>query len=113
MGETQNPAPVTAVVVPVDPRDRRQSSRARISKPVCVRPSDTTHQEEVQTTLNASHDGLYFTTSAKHYFVGMRVRVIFPYAPTDLGNSEYFAEIVRMERVAVDRLGIGVRFVLR
>lgn len=113
MGQTENPAGLTAVVVPVDPRDRRHSQRARISKPVRVRPSDATCQEEVQTTLNASRDGLYFTTSAKHYFVGMRVRVIFPYAPADLCNSEYFAEIVRMERVAVDRLGIGVRFVLR
>lgn len=113
MAETQNPAALSAVVVSVDPQNRRQSPRVTISKPVRVRPSDTAYQEEVQTTLNTSRDGLYFITTAKHYFVGMRVRVIFPYTPTELSNSEYFAEIVRMERVAVDRLGIGVRFVLR
>ena len=94
-------------------RELRRNPRAKISKPVRVRPSDPRYQEEVQTTLNASRDGLYFATGAEHYYLGMRVCVTFPYASNDLCNMELLGEVVRIERLADGRRGIAVRMMLR
>lgn len=76
MSETKKPpAPVTGLW--------RRSRRIKISQPVRLRPSDPNYTEEVQTTVNLSRDGLYFTTALKHYYVGMQVRVTVPYRPSD------------------------------
>ena len=103
----------TAVVTPLPRWELRRNPRAKISRPVRVRPSDPRYQEEVQTTLNASRDGLYFATGAEHYYLGMHVRVVFPYAANDLCHMELLGEVVRIERLADGRRGIAVRIVLR
>lgn len=103
----------TAVITALPRRELRRNPRAKISKPVRVRPSDPRCQEEVQTTLNASRDGVYFTTGAEHYYPGMQVRVVFPYASNDLCNIELLGEVVRIERLADGRRGIAVRILLR
>ncbi len=102
-----------AVVTRLPGKDLRRNPRAKISKPVRVRPSDPRYQEEVQTTLNASRDGVYFTTGAEHYYTGMYVRVVFPYALNDLCNMELLGEVVRIERLPDGRRGIAVRILLR
>ncbi len=104
---------LTAVVESISRKDRRSNPRARISKPVRVRTSNIQYKEEVRATLNASRDGLYFMTLATHYFVGMRLRVTFPYEPTDLCSIEFLAEVVRTEQLQDNRLGVAVQFVLR
>ena len=63
----------------------------------------------MQTTLNASRDGLYFATGAEHHYLGMKVRVTFPYASNDLCNMELLGEVVRIERLPDGRRGIAVR----
>ena len=103
----------TAVVTPLPRRELRRNPRAKISKPVRVRPSDPKYQEEVQTTLNASRDGVYFATRAEHYYLGMHVRVVFPYASNDLCSMELLGEVVRIERLPDGRRGIAVRTMLR
>jgi hypothetical protein len=43
----------------------------------------------------------------------MRVRVTFPYHPADPVDTEYLAEVVRVERLNDGRFGVAVRFLLR
>lgn len=93
--------------------ERRRTRRAKISKPVRTRPSDPKYQGEVRTTSDASRDGLYFTTWAEHYHVGMSLSVIFPYASVDLGNGESAGRIVRIDRLTDGRFGIAVQILLR
>jgi hypothetical protein len=81
--------------------------------PARIRPSDPRREEEVRSTLNRSHYGLYFATWTEHYYMGMRLNVTVPYSSAvDLCNSEQVAEIVRIERLTDGRLGIAVRILL-
>jgi hypothetical protein len=92
------------------PREKRQTPRAKISLSARIRPSDPRREEEVRTTLNRSPCGLYFTTWTEHYYVGMHLRVTFPYSSSvDLCNSEQVATIARIDRLKDGRLGIAVR----
>ena len=90
--------------------ERRRTRRAMISKPVRTRPSDPKYQGEVRTTSDASRDGLYFTTWAEYYYIGMGVGVTFPYASVDLGGSESVGRVVRIDRLADGRFGLQFRF---
>jgi PilZ domain-containing protein len=103
----------TAEIAPLSRKEQRRNPRAKISKPLRVRPVDPNYKEEVQTTLNASRNGLYFTTPAEHYYVGMLVRVTFPYVGLDPCHSEYSGEVVRIEKLQDGRFGIAVRILLR
>ncbi len=103
----------TAEIAPLPRKEQRRGRRAKISKPVRMRPVDPNYKEEVQTTLNASRSGLYFTTRAEHYYVGMLVRVTFPYAGFDPCQSEYSGEVMRVEQLEGGGFGIAVRILLR
>jgi PilZ domain len=105
--------PVTAVVASLPPSERRRNRRVKLSQPARLRPTDSVYAEEVQITLTVSRDGLYFTTPLKHYHAQMRVRVTFPYHPSDPVATEYLAEVVRVERLNDGRFGVAVRFLLR
>ncbi|MGD0955288.1 MAG: hypothetical protein ABR953_00480 [Candidatus Acidiferrales bacterium] len=100
-------------MAPVTQEERRRTRRAKLSKPVRARPSDPKYKGEVRTTLNASRDGFYFTTWADHYYVGMSVGVIFPYASVDLCDSESVGRIVRIDRLTDGCLGVAVQILLR
>ncbi len=114
MSKAENSLPKeTAEIAPLPQKAQRRGRRAKISKPVRVRPVDPNYKEEVQTTLNASRSDLYFTTRARHYYAGMLVRVTFPYAGFDPCQSEYSGEVVRIEQLKDGRFGIAVRIYLR
>ena len=102
-----------AVIAPLPEGERRRGRRLKLSRALLARPSDPQYTEEVQTTLNSSRDGLYFTTRAKHYHVGMRLSVTLGYAPTDPCNSASLGEIVRIEKLKDGSFGIAVQIVLR
>ena len=81
MGEPEGPPPtndssafafaVIAVVKPFARSERRRRLHVRFSRRVHVgSEAKYGHVEEVQTTVNISRDGLYFTTSLQHYHVG-------------------------------------------
>ena len=108
----KKPTAETAVIAPSE-QEHRGSRRVKISRPMLARPSDPKYKEEVQVTLNTSHDGLYFTTRVKHYHVGMRVSVILGYAPTDRCNSTSFGEVVRIDRLEDGSFGIAVHIQMR
>jgi len=93
----------------VQQAERRMNRRSRVVKPVRCRPENPAFAEEVRATLNASRKGLYFTTSAQHYSMCMRLRVTFPYSSVDPYNVEYLGEVVRVDRLGNDRWGVAVK----
>ena len=102
-----------AVIEAVPEKERRGARRVKISRPMLARPSDPKYKEEVQSSVNASRDGLYFTTQAKHYYVRMRLSVTLGYSPNDPCNSTSFGEVVRIDWLKDDRFGIAVKIHLR
>ena len=61
---------------------QRVSRRAKIARPVRVRPSDPRdeHFEDLPVSVNASKEGIFFTSRRKSYYKGMRVFVTFPFS---------------------------------
>jgi hypothetical protein len=65
-------------------------------------------------TVSTSRDGVYFKTSLKHYYVGMRLGVILDYEADDPCNAAAsFGQVVRVDRLPGGRLGIAVGIRLR
>ena len=90
---------------------KRKHRRAKLVKPVRVRPSEPrdVHFEDLPISVNASKEGIYFTTRRKEYYKGMRVFVTFPFSsPHDPMNCEYVAEVVRIEELPNNKFGIAV-----
>jgi hypothetical protein len=96
-------------------KERRKARRAQISRPMLVSPSDPKYKnkEEVQTSVNASRNGLYFITQAGHYHAGMHLNITLGYAPNDPCNSPSLGEVVRVDRLDDGRFGIAVKIHLR
>jgi hypothetical protein len=91
--------------------DKRVSRRAKIARPVRVRPSDPRdeHFEDQPVSVNASKEGIYFTSRQKSYYKGMRVFVTFPFSsPHDPMNCEYVAEVMRVEELPKGKFGVAV-----
>ena len=90
---------------------KRLSRRAKIARPVRVRPSDPRdeHFEDLPVSVNASKEGIYFTSRRKSYYKGMRVFVTFPFSSAhDPMNCEYVAEVVRVEELPNGKFGVAV-----
>src|SRR5579872_801866 len=91
--------------------DKRVSPRAKIARPVRVRPSEPRddHFEDLPISVNASKTGIYFTTRLRSYYPGMRVFVTFPYSSRhDPMNCEYVAQVVRVEKLENGKTGVAV-----
>jgi len=91
--------------------DNRVNRRAKIARPVRVRPSEPRddHFEDLPISVNASKEGIYFTTRLKSYYPGMRVFVTFPFSsPHDPMNCEYVAQVVRVEKLENGKTGVAV-----
>lgn len=76
-----------------------------------VRPSEPRddHFEDLPISANASKHGIYFTSRLPNYYKGMRVFVTFPYtSPHDPMNSEYLAEVVRIDSLPKDKFGVAI-----
>lgn len=92
-------------------KEVRRSRRAKIAKPLRVRPSEPRddHFEDLPVSINASKEGIYFHTRKTNYYKGMRVFVTFPYTSAhDPMNCEYVAEVVRVESLANGRFGVAL-----
>jgi hypothetical protein len=85
--------------------EKRVNPRAKISRMLRVRPSDSSaaHFQELPITVNVSKAGLYFHTHLSAY--------PFTFA-NDPMQSEYLAEVVRVEKLADSRFGIAVRLIM-
>ena len=63
--------------------------------------------------MNASKDGIYFTSRRKSYYKGLRVFVTFPFSSLhDPMNCEYVAEVVRVEELPHSKIGVAVHLKL-
>ena len=94
-------------------KEQRRSRRAKMAKPLRVRPSDPRdpHFEEVPVSVNASKEGIYFHSRRETYYKGMRLFVTFPFSsPHDPMNCEYVAEVVRVENLPNSKLGVAVHW---
>jgi hypothetical protein len=92
-------------------KEQRRSRRAKIAKPLRVRPSEPRddHFEDQPISVNASKEGIYFHTRRSGYYKGMRVFVTFPFTSAhDPMNCEYVAEVVRVETLANGRFGVAL-----
>jgi hypothetical protein len=95
--------------------ERRISARAKMSRMLRVRPSDpdVEHFDELPVSSNVSKNGLFFHSNRKDYRVGMRLFVTYPFTfENDPMKSEYLAEVVRVEKLANDRVGVAVRLIM-
>ena len=92
--------------------ERRRRLRTKISAPVRVRMnSGSAQQAEVCTTVDASRDGLLFTTAFAGYRPGMDLAITFPYSGTAGGvQHERTAVVARVFEMPEKRFGIGIRF---
>lgn len=91
--------------------EKRRGRRAKMARPARVRPSEPRdeHFEDLPISVNASKEGIYFTTRRNSYYKGMRVFVTFPYSsPHDPMNCEYVAEVVRVEELPQGKFGVAV-----
>jgi hypothetical protein len=91
--------------------EKRGNRRAKMSRPLRVRPSDPRddHFEDLPVSVNASKDGIYFTSRLASYYPGMRVFVTFPFTSAhDPLNCEYVAQVLRVERLPNGKFGIAV-----
>ncbi len=82
-----------------------------MARPMRVRPSEPRddHFEDLPNSVNASKHGIYFVSKRTNYYKGMRVFVTFPYTSAhDPMNSEYLAEVVRIDTLPNNRFGVAV-----
>jgi len=95
--------------------EKRRSRRAKIAKPLRVRPSEPRdeHFEDIPISINASKEGIYFQTRRENYYKGMRVFVTFPFtSPHDPMNIEYVAEVVRVDSLPNNRFGVALHLLM-
>jgi PilZ domain len=95
--------------------DKRRSRRAKLTKPLRVRPSEPRdeHFEDLPVSVNASKEGIYFHTRKSNYYKGMRVFITFPFTSQhDPMNCEYVAEVVRVETLPNNRFGVAVHLLM-
>lgn len=113
--DTPMPAIQTPEAIQKQYADQRRSRRAKIARPVRVRPSEPRddHFEDTPTSVNASREGIYFITRRESYYPGMRVFVTFPFTSAhDPMNCEYVAEVVRVEKLPNSRCGIAIHLLM-
>jgi hypothetical protein len=97
-----------------EPADARTRKRLKVALPVHVRPFDARYMEieDVGQVVDFTRDGLYFTTSMPHYFVGMRLIATFPFGEKVSAHRKFLATVVRLEHRENDNRGVAVRFLL-
>lgn len=95
----------------MEQKDRRRIRRAKIVRPLRVRPSEPRdeHFEEIAKSINASRDGVLFSTRRNDYYPGMRLFVTFPYTTAnDPMNCEYVGEVTRVEKLPNSKFAVAV-----
>jgi len=95
--------------------EKRVSRRAKMNQMMRVRPSEPRdeHFEDLPISINVSKQGIYFHTNHPAYYKGMRLFITFPFTFVhNPMNSEYLAEVVRVENLANKRFGIAVHFIM-
>jgi hypothetical protein len=92
--------------------DKRRSRRIRIGQPMKIRASDPKDAfEELNVTKNVAREGIYFVSSIKAYYEGMRLHITVPHHnPRDPKDREYIGQVVRVEKLQEGQSGVAVQF---
>jgi len=96
--------------------EKRLNQRAKMSRMLRVRPSDPNdeHFEELPISTNVSRQGIYFHSNRSDYRKGMRLFITFPFTfAQDPMACEYLAEVVRVETVSRERVGVAVHLLMK
>jgi hypothetical protein len=95
--------------------ENRASPRAKVARKLRIRPSDLDieHFEEVLVSTNVSKQGIYFQTRLDSYRVGLRLFVTYPFTfENDPLKTEYLAEVMRVEQLPDNKLGVAIRLMM-
>jgi hypothetical protein len=100
-------------VVRKEPSERRKTTRNHLRLPIRVKTYlPVGAVDEITRTENVARGGLYFL-SKNAYYKDVRLHIMYPYwdAPGAI-NTEYPAEVVRIDDEGSDIRGIAVRFLV-
>ena len=89
-------------------KDRRGTSRAKLSQHVQLLPFDSRLSAETTTTRNLSRRGFYFETTLGQYFVGMYVRVTRNFCASDPVSCQEVGHVARVEKLQSGKFGVAV-----
>ena len=90
-------------------QERRRYPRVDLSQATRIRPFDLSLPPEYCTILNGSQDGLYFSTEASHYVLGMSVYVTTDFQPDSPLNSTFVGVVVRIDSLEAEKWGIAIQ----
>jgi hypothetical protein len=91
--------------------EKRVNPRAKLARKLRVRPSDGYEDDfdEIATSVNISKRGVYFHSELPGYRVGLRLFVTYPFsAPNDPMNTEWIAEVVRIDPLSGNKRGVAI-----
>jgi hypothetical protein len=91
-----------------DFKERRRTPRIDLAQVVRIRPLDPGFPSEYCTTFNVSKEGLYFTTTAGHYALGMRVYVTRDFQPGSPMGHSVTGAVVRIDAIEGGKWGVAV-----
>ncbi len=94
--------------MPTESTERRREPRTKLSQVVRIRPFDSNLLPEDCTTLDVSHDGLYFATSKGHYARGVYVYVMSDFQLDDPMDQAVAGVVVRVETLEDDIWGVAI-----
>lgn len=95
--------------MPSQNQERRRAPRIGLEQVVRIRPFDPQIPPEYCTTVNLSQDGLYFTTAAAHYAIGMNVYVTGDFQPGSPIHESIAGAVVRVDEIEHDRFGVAIQ----
>jgi len=79
-----------------------------LTQAIRIRPFDPDLPPEYCTTSNASQEGLYFSTQAVHYVLGMSVYVTTDFQPDSPLNTMFVGVVVRIDKLESEERGIAI-----
>jgi hypothetical protein len=89
-------------------KERRHQPRVELSQVVRIRPFDPSLPPEYSTTFDVSQDGLYFSTPAGHYTLGMNVYVTTDFQPGSPMNHAVEGVVVRIDKQGDGKWGVAI-----
>lgn len=89
--------PVGSQETALTQQERRQSRRSEIAQPIRVQPKDLKdgYFDELTVTVNTSRNGIAFASRLAVYYIGMELRVTYPYTATVKIN--HVGRVIRIE----------------
>jgi len=94
--------------VSTEARERRRYPRVDLSQATRIRPFDLSLPPEYCTILDGSQDGLYFSTEASHYVLGMSVYVTTDFQADSPLNSTFVGVVVRIDSLDEEKWGVAI-----